>query len=80
MVESTRDEGIEGFLTGVTTGSVTAVVTEGDCFGESDIEPDGARDAGGDLGDLEGVREASTHVVLGKDEHLGLTRQAAKRC
>ena len=44
----------------------------------ADVEPDGARDAGRDLGDLEGVGEARAHVVIGEDEDLGLAGEAAK--
>src|ERR1700722_19357339 len=78
VVESAVDEWVQGLFARVAPGSVAAVVSEGDGLGERRIEPDGARDAGRDLGDLEGVREARAHVVIGKDKDLGLAGEAAK--
>ena len=78
MIETELEERVERLFAGVTTGAVSAVVAEGDRFGEGDVQSEGSRDAGGDLGDLEGVGEARAHVVVGDDEHLGLARQPAK--
>ena len=79
VVESALDVGVEGLLAGVAPGAVAAVVAEGYRLGQVHVEPGRARDAGGDLGDLQGVGEAGAHVVVGEDEHLGLARQAPER-
>ena len=78
MVEALVEEGRQGLLAGVAAGAVTAVVAERDGLGQGHVEPVGAGDAGGDLGDLEGVGEAGAQVIGGKDEDLRLAGQAAK--
>src|ERR1035438_9659759 len=79
VVEAAYDEGVEGLFAGVAPRSVAAVVSEGNGLGERHVEPRGARHARGDLSDLEGVSEARAHVVVGKDEDLGLARESPKR-
>ena len=79
VVEPALDEGVERVLAGVPARTVAAVVAERDRLGERDVEPHGPRDAAGDLGDLEGVREAGALVVLGEDEHLGLAGEPPER-
>jgi len=53
-------------------------VSEGDGFGECDIEAQGPRDRRGDLGDFEGVGETGALVVLGEHEYLGLSGETPK--
>jgi hypothetical protein len=79
VVVAALDERAQRVLAGVAAGAVTAVVPEGDGLGEGDVQPGGARDAGRDLGDLEGVGEPRALVVLGEDEHLRLAVQPAER-
>ena len=79
MIEALVEEGRQGFLAGVAPRPVAAVVAEGDGFGQGHVEPAGAGDAGGDLGDLERVGEASAEVVGREDEHLCLAGQAPER-
>ena len=79
VVVATVDVGGQRVLAGVTTRAVTAVVTEGDRFGQRDVEPQRPCHGGGDLRHLEGVGEAGALVVVGEDEHLRLAAQPAER-
>ena len=79
MVEAALDVGVEGLFTGVATGTVPAVVSQSDRFGQGGVQTQRARHAGGHLSDFEGVGQAGAHVVIGEDEDLGLAREAAKR-
>jgi hypothetical protein len=79
VIEATGNEVIEGVFAGVTTWSVATVVTEGDGFGESDIESRCAGDTAGYLSYFEGVSEASALVVFGEDEDLGLAGETSER-
>ena len=76
VVEAAVDVGGEGVLAGVAARAVAAVVAEGDGLGEGHVEPAGPGDAGGHLGDLEGVGQPGPLVVVGEDEDLGLAGQA----
>ncbi len=59
---------------------MTAVVRERDRLDERQTEVRGARDSGGDLRDLDRVGQAGAEmVVLGRDEHLALAREAPPR-
>src|SRR2546423_1216554 len=61
-------------------GRVAEIVRERNRLREVLVQPQRARDRPGDLGDFEGVREASAEVVfLGIDEDLRLVLEAAKR-
>ncbi len=57
--------------------SVTTVVGQRDGLGEGQAQVDGAGDAGGDLGDFDGVGQAGAEmVVFGGDEHLAFPGEA----
>src|SRR5665213_2281455 len=60
VVEAPVDEGIERLFARVAARSVAAVMSQRDGLGEGHVEPDRARDAGSDLGHLEGVGYAPT--------------------
>ena len=79
MVETTVDVRRQSVFARVTTGAVTAIVTEGDRLGESDIETEGSRDRDRDLSDFESVSEARALVIVGKDEDLSLAGQPTER-
>lgn len=79
VVETTLEVGVESVFAGVPAGTVTAVVSQGDGVGQGDVKTHGARDARGDLGHFERVREAGAHVIVGEDEDLGLARESSKR-
>ena len=76
MVVAAVDVWRQCVFAGVPTWAVTAVVTEGDRLGQGHVEPEGASDRGGDLGNLEGVGQPGALMVVGEDEHLGLAGQA----
>ncbi len=78
MIETAFHERIECLFARVPAWPMSAVVAERDRFGEGHVEPEGTRDAGRHLGDLERVRESGPHVVVGEDEHLGLSRESAE--
>ena len=78
MVEPLCQERAKGVLAGMPAGPVTAVVAEGDRFGQCDVQPAGACDATGDLGHLQGVGQPGALVVGGKDEDLSLPSQPAE--
>jgi len=68
---------IERSLTGVTEGRMAEVVRERERLGQILIEAERAGERASDLGDLEGMGQASTEVIaLVKDEDLGLVREA----
>lgn len=73
------EERAERLLTRVTPRAVPAVMAEGHCFGEGDVQSGGARDGGCDLSYLEGMGEAGALVVLWEDEDLRLTGEAPER-
>ncbi len=80
VVVAARDVRGERLLARVTTGTVPAVVREGDRFGEREAEISGAGDARRDLRDLDGMREARAEmIVLGRDEHLTLAGESPPR-
>ena len=72
MVVAAGDEWAEGILAGVSSGPVSAVVSERDCLGERDVEPQRTRHRRRHLRNFECVREACALVVVGEDEHLRL--------
>jgi hypothetical protein len=56
------------------------IVPEGDGFGQVLVEGQGAGHRPGDLRDLEGVSQSGpVMIALGREKHLGLIFQAAKR-
>ena len=59
-------------------GPVAAVVAERDGVGQGDVDADAAGDRGGDLGDLEGVRQPGPLVVGRVHDDLGLAGQPAE--
>ena len=65
----------EGVLAGVPAGPMSTVVSEGDGFGEGDVQAEAGGDGPGHLGYLEGVGEPGALVILREDEHLGLAGQ-----
>ena len=70
----------ERLLRRVAGRTVPAVVRERDRLGERDAEAGDAGDAGGDLRDLDRVREPGAEVIVfGRDEHLALAREPAPR-
>jgi len=79
VIEAALNEGIECFFAGVSTRTVTAVVSQGDGLGESHVQSEWSSDTGRDLGDFQGVRQSGAHMVVRKDEDLGFAGQAAKR-
>ena len=79
MIESAVDVRRERVLTGVATRTVAAIVAECDGLGERDIESERSGHRHCDLGDLEGMSETGALMVVGKDEHLGLTGEATER-
>jgi hypothetical protein len=60
------------------TRTMTAVVTECNCFGERNVEPKCACNRRGDLSNFESMREASALMVLWKNKHLCLARKTSK--
>jgi hypothetical protein len=75
VVEPTLDVDAERILAGVAAGPVPAVVTEGDRLGERYVQPEGAGDRAGHLGDLESMGETGSLVVVREDEDLRLAGQ-----
>jgi hypothetical protein len=74
---------IEGFFTGVAEGWMANVVGEGQSFGQFRIEAEGRGGGAGDLGDLEGVGEATAEMVSGgiageAREYLGFAGESAE--
>ena len=66
-------------LAGVAERGVAEVVPEADRLDEILVQPQGAADRAGDLGDFQGVRETGAVVVAGRcDEDLGLVHEAAE--
>jgi hypothetical protein len=81
VIEATVDVDVKCFFTSVATGTVATVVTEGDGFGECNVEPKGSSNAGGHLGDFQGVGQPGALVVIGKDTYLSLASEPTKtRC
>ena len=82
MAEATamRNENTgEGFLTGVTEGSMSKVVAEGDCLGKVFVEAQRPSDGARDLHHLQCVRQTGAEVVAVRgDEDLRLMHQAAE--
>jgi hypothetical protein len=74
VIEPALDERIQGFFAGVTARSMSAVMTEGDGFGEVDVQTEGPSDASGDLGNFEGMSKAGAQMVVGKNENLRFPR------
>ncbi len=66
-------------LAGMAAGAVSAIVSEGDGFGECDIEAERTGDRDGDLSDFESMSEPRALVVVGEHEHLGLAGQSTER-
>src|SRR4029079_10152091 len=79
MVVATLDVGRQGVLAGVAAGTVTAVVAEGDRLRQSDVEAERSGDAGGNLGDLEGVGQPRALMIVREHEDLGLAGEPAER-
>ena len=79
VAESARADLIEGVLTDVSERRVAEVMPEADGLGKVLVEVQGTGDGSGDLGDLQGVRQAG-HVVVtkGRDEDLRLVLEAAE--
>jgi hypothetical protein len=57
---------------------MTAVVPNGNCFGECNIEPECSRNCRCYLCHFKRVGEASALMVVGKDKHLGFAGKATK--
>ncbi len=71
---------VEHLLADVPEGRVPEVVAQPDRLREILVESERARHGARDLRHLERVRETRAVVIpLGRHEHLGLVRQAAKR-
>src|SRR4051812_35282743 len=79
MVVAAVDIRGQGILAGVATRTVPAVVAKGDRLGQRHVEAERSSDAGGNLGDLEGMGQSGALVVVGKHEHLRLAGQPAER-
>ena len=57
---------------------MTAVMTERNRFGQSNIECQGACNRSCDLSDFESMSEASALVILWKHKHLSFARKTTK--
>jgi len=79
VIETSLDEGRQRVLAGVTAGAVTAVVAEGDRFGERHVQSERPADRSGHLRDLESMGQPGPLMIVGKDEDLRLARQAPER-
>ncbi len=76
MAKSGEEFGERGF-TRVAEGGVTEVVPQPDRLDQVLVQPERAADGAGNLGDFEGVRQASPVVVAGgSDEDLGLVHES----
>ena len=71
--------GDERVLAGVAARAVAAVVADRHRLDEGDVEAQRRRDRAGDLGDFERVGHPVALMITGKDEDLGLARQAPER-
>jgi len=79
VIESAGNERRQRVFARVTARTVTAVVAEGDGFGECDVEAERPGHRHGHLGHLERVGEPRALMVVGEHEHLGLAGQTTKR-
>lgn len=78
MVVSAINVGRQSVFARVATRSVTAVVSQGDGFGECDVQSHRPCHRCGDLGNFESVGESGALVILRKHEYLGFARQPTK--
>jgi hypothetical protein len=78
VVEATFYERVQRLFARVTPRAMPAVVSERDGFGESHVETEWSRYPRRDLGDFQRVGETRAHVIIGKNENLGLAGEAAK--
>ena len=79
MIETLRDERVEGLLRCVTSGAVAAVVPQRHGVGQGDVGPNTSRDGASHLGHLEGVGQPSALMISGMDDDLGLAGKSPKR-
>ena len=71
---------IERALAGVAERRMAEVVTKRRRFRQILVEAERAAERAGDLGDLQGVRQAGAEMIaLMEDEHLGLVGEPAER-
>jgi len=73
VVVATGDERIEGIFAGVPARSMATIVTEGDCFSQSDIEAEATRNRRCNLRDFECVREPGALMVIRENKDLGFS-------
>jgi hypothetical protein len=78
MIKTLGNKWTQSIFGCVTTWTMTAVVTERNCFGERNIEPKSACNRRCDLGNLESMREASALVILWKHKHLSFACKTSK--
>jgi hypothetical protein len=78
MVKSLWDEGVESVLAGMPARPVTAVMPEGDCFDQGDIDTHPASDRCCDLSHLQSVGQSSALVICGKDDNLGFAGESSE--
>ena len=70
---------VQDFLAFVAEGGMAEIVGQGDGFGQVFVEVEGAGDAAGDGGDLDGVGQAGAEMIArAVEENLRLVFQAAK--
>jgi len=79
VIESAGNERRQRVFARVAARTVTAVVAEGDGFGECDVEAERPGHRHGHLGHLERVCESRALMVVGEHEDLGLAGQTTKR-
>jgi hypothetical protein len=78
VVVSIFNVGRQGVFAGVTTGTVSTVVSERNSFRQCNVETKDARNGHSDLRNFESVRETSALMIIREDEDLGLACKAAK--
>ena len=76
MVVAAIDVRAEGIFACMAARAVPAIVAEGNCFSESNVETKSSRYCRGNLGYFESMSKACALVVVGKDEHLSFAGEA----
>ena len=79
MIESIREKEIECIFAGVSARPVSTVVSEGNCFGQCNVEPECSRDARCHLCDFQRMGEPGALVVVGENKDLCFAGKPAKR-
>jgi hypothetical protein len=78
MIKAAFNKRSQCIFTGMSTWTMTTVVTERNSFGECDIEAKWSSNRGCDLSDFDGMGESSALMVVGEDKDLGFAGKSAK--